>query len=566
MNCYPEYPLRTKLNLNGFWDFCFKEDEVCFSKLSCDHLDFDHIMMVPGAFDCTPDFYCKRGVAFYRKHFTTQMLWDHALIHCCWGIRGKIWIDGKLIGQSSLMYSGLTFNVEKLSPGDHEIIIAIDNRFIEKTSELFYPYYDFYAYGGIYRDITIEKVPDIYIDRVQVGIESIDEGRVKLSVLFKNMPDQQVKLEYRFNTQRFPSSKVVEVCQNKAVFTTIVPDFECWTLENPHLHQVEVNIDNDRIIEEFGIRTICASGKKILLNKKEIYLKGVNRHESHFDFGPATPETILVDDIQNLKRLNCNFVRGSHYSQDPRFLALCDRVGILVWEESLGWGNTAEQLKNTTFMALQEQQTRLMVQNSINHPAIILWGFLNEFNSETEEGRILCKRLIHGIKEEDNSRLVTFANCHMTCLKDICSDLVDVIAYNTYPGWISDDYRKDPDSVLVENRDKIIAFLKSKKWDNKPIMVSEMGCCAIYGAHDLDAAQWSEEFQKQYVNAVIDCVFSSEDLCGLTIWQMNDTKSYHRIGANIRCKPLSENMAGLFDRYRRPKLAAQLVQKRFLEK
>ena len=100
----------------------------------------------------------------------------------------------------------------------------------------------------------------------------------------------------------------------------------------------------------------------------------------------------------------------------------------------------------------------------------------------------------------------------------------------------------------------------------KPILISEMGCCGIYGHHDEAAAQWTEEFQAGYLSEVIDAVFSSSDTAGLALWQFNDAKSYHRSGAVIRCKPLSQNLAGVYDQYRRPKLAAQIVADKFKKK
>jgi hypothetical protein len=54
-------------------------------------------------------------------------------------------------------------------------------------------------------------------------------------------------------------------------------------------------------------------------------------------------------------------------------------------------------------------------------------------------------------------------------------------------------------------------------------------------------------------------VFALDEFCGLTIWQMNDAKSYLRTGAPIRVKPMALNLAGVFDQYRRPKPAAATV-------
>ena len=76
------------------------------------------------------------------------------------------------------------------------------------------------------------------------------------------------------------------------------------------------------------------------------------------------------------------------------------------------------------FIALQEKQTRLMVRNSVNHPSVIIWAFLNEFESGTQEGQTLCRKLVAAIRKEDDSRLVTFACSHVW--NDICTALTDI--------------------------------------------------------------------------------------------------------------------------------------------
>jgi beta-glucuronidase len=48
--------------------------------------------------------------------------------------------------------------------------------------------------------------------------------------------------------------------------------------------------------------------------------------------GPSLTDEIYDSDITLLKgKLAGNFIRGSHYPQDPRFLDRCDENGLLVW-------------------------------------------------------------------------------------------------------------------------------------------------------------------------------------------------------------------------------------------
>jgi beta-galactosidase/beta-glucuronidase len=66
-------------------------------------------------------------------------------------------------------------------------------------------------------------------------------------------------------------------------------------------------------------------------------------------------------------------------------------MGFLVWEEGIGWGNTAEHMGHPLFIEQQVEQTRLMVRNSFNHPSVIIFSFLNENFSGTDEGVAICR-------------------------------------------------------------------------------------------------------------------------------------------------------------------------------
>jgi beta-glucuronidase len=319
----------------------------------------------------------------------------------------------------------------------------------------------------------------------------------------------------------------------------------------------------DTIVERFGLRTVCAAGQQILLNGEPVRLRGVNRHESHPQFGPAVPAQVMVEDLQHIKDLGANFIRCVHYPQDQQFLDLCDQVGILVWEESLGWGNSAAELLNPTFGEMQVRQTRAMVRNSINHPAIILWGFMNECASDHMSSRPLYQAMCETIRQQDPSRLVTFASCRNE--KDVCFDFVDVVAMNTYPGWIGElDWNIHAVTRIAPGLKRLAEFMSQPARRDKPFLMSEIGACGLYGSHHLARAQWTEEFQADYMAEAARCVLGNPRFCGIALWQMIDSRSYGPYG-QVRTKPNGTNLAGLIDEYRRRKLSYEAVRAVFGE-
>lgn len=545
------------VSLDGFWEFRFDEGKT-YKEASPDFVATDR-MSVPGCYDMMPKWLCKRGTGQYRRTFTLDEAVDEAwLVIDGMGLTGRFAVDGVELGVHPYPYARLEIPIGPLAAGEHVVFAALDNRFDWEYQKLARPYYDFYCFGGFYHGVSI----------------SFDNR--KLLVRTRDYRTGEIELEYKskrggldgVKTLVFDSRNKVEAKFSGSRARVRVPDFKLWSPDSPNLHTVSL----DGCSARFGIRTVEARERRIWLNGKPVYLKGFNRHESHPTFGAATDEKLMVLDLQNLKSLGANFVRGAHYQQSRRFLDLCDEMGVMVWEESLGWGNgshheiAACELTNETFCVQQIHQTREMVRASFNHPSVIIYAFMNEFASQTEAGKSLCDKLVKTIRDEDSGRLVTFA-CSRTW-DDISLASSDIVAFNTYPGWFDQNGVGDEANfrrIVRESIDKSYGRFR-RLYPDKPVIVSEIGVCGVYGAHDPAAAQWTEEFQSEIFASIIDVVFSYEDICGLALWQFTDARSYHRSGAAIRGKPFAENLAGVYDGFRRAKLAASAVRSRFLKK
>ena len=79
--------------------------------------------------------------------------------------------------------------------------------------------------------------------------------------------------------------------------------------------------------------------------------------------------------MKMMKEMGANFIRVSHYPQDDALLEMCDKLGMLAWEEipiidivpeTPGYGDNCER------------NLREMIRQHYNHPSIIAWGYMNE--------------------------------------------------------------------------------------------------------------------------------------------------------------------------------------------
>ena len=560
MYAYPIYPQRNTCFLDGFWEFALLEKNLNLnSEIKPSEIVYNDTMPVPGCFDATFKYVGIRGLAAYKRTVQVAAPGRYRLILHAIGLAGKVFCNDKEIFYCQCPWSqqSVEFTVEATS---FELTILVDNRIKpgESATVLFLPNYDFYGYGGIYRSVELEKLPETgQLGRVKV--ETLDlNGKVKIS---GQCSQELNELQIAFDEGEF--IRVTSGFHGKEFeFEAVVPDPELWTPENPRLHTVKVKSSNDEIIERFGLRTIKAQDGKILLNGQEIRLIGYNRHDMHPQLGPAVSDNVWIEDLQLLKDLNCNFIRGAHYPQSQRFLDLCDQMGFLVWEESLGWGNRKTSTENQKFVDLQLAQTANMVQVGCNHPSVIIWGFTNECNDNEESGDIMIRKLAAEIRKYDQSRLVTMAT--MFIKTSLSLDVFDVISFNSYPGWYEIDNPDNPHplSRIKEVLDEILAKLESDGHNAKPIIISEIGAAALYGCHDRMRSFWSEEYQADLLTEVCRYFKDNQRFSGLALWHFADAKTYSAT-AGVMGRPRGFNNKGTLDEYRRPKLAYDRVKEEF---
>lgn len=563
MRSYPFYPARKCVDLDGLWDFAWLGDSEKLSEFQPADAVYDAKMAVPGVFDMGIDHYCQRGLGVYRRtveRFEAKQMRLHV---AGMGLGARIFWDGKEVGFYPYAYTAMDFDFA--SEGDsHELVIAIDNRYDCVPVPQFYDYYDFYAYGGIYRSLTLYTLPERHMERVQFFTEDAATGKVRIKLLTSGYPDGAFEFEMAFDSGAYRKYSVI-LKNGVAEFSVNVPDFKLWTPEEPNLHKAYVRTKDDEILERFGIRTVTTQGQQILLNGKPVYLQGANLHETHPQFGPVQSMAAMVDDLRLFKAMGGNFLRLVHYPHDEAFLDLCDESGIMVWQESLGWGLSWGDHAELLFMPGRKEclmeQNRLMVASGINHPSVLIWAFLNECASNDDRAPELYQALSDGIHAQDPSRLVSWASDKK--MSDKCFAAADVISINGYPGWFEDisDSSTFAWDLMPPYFKRHVEYFSKPEFADKPLLMSEIGACGMYGVHDRNFAQWTEEFQAEFMVHAAKNIFAQKRFCGFTLWQFTDSRSYGL--GQIRGKPRGFNLAGLLDEYRRPKMAYDAIKKLF---
>lgn len=546
---FEQHMIRRYKELDGMWDFVKEDDGKAFQ------------LPVPGCWEQHPDMLNFRGKGTYRKKIwlsndTNLRLDFKGVSHTA-----DVYFDDQQIAHHYNAFTPFTGIVQNAMRGEHEIKVVVDNTFGEHSA-LHIPN-DYYTYGGITRPISIEEIPDLFIEQIHFT-PKLEAGswKARIEVIVKNIADSAREIvltgslaEHIIERKSclLESGKTMTMTWEKE-FTDITP----WSMENPKLYLLDMKLLYeevlvDDLIERVGFRVVDIVNQKIRINGENVFLKGFNRHEDYGVMGCAIPLQQMVQDMDLMQDMGANAVRTCHYPNDERFLDLCDERGILVWEENHARGMLLADMQNPNFEKQCEDCIREMIEYHYNHPSIIIWGILNECASETVEGREMYEKQYKQIRQMDATRPTTSATCrHFT---DICLDLPDVVSFNMYSGWYQD-------VSVKERHEKEMEWINSAGGQGKPVIVSEFGAAAIYGYRDRGRSKWSEERQADIIRENIEVYESDNRLTGIFIWQFADCRVTEE-GGWFATRARSHNNKGIVDEYRRPKMAYDVVKSMF---
>jgi beta-galactosidase/beta-glucuronidase len=240
-------------------------------------------------------------------------------------------------------------------------------------------YSDFWVFGGIYRPVYLEVVPETYIDHTAVNAKA--DGSFSLDVYAKNLKDGDI-IEgqvQKLNGQNVgkPFTVAANTSADRSTLTSNFVKPALWSAEYPNLYQVVVTIKGKqgaghRIKQKFGFRTVEVRPQDgLYVNGAKEVLKGTCRHSFWPETGRTLSHNVQLMDVKAMKEMNNNAVRMSHYPPDQDFLDVCDSLGIYVLDELTGWQHKYDTL-------VGHKLVKEMVVRDVNHPAILFWDNGNE--------------------------------------------------------------------------------------------------------------------------------------------------------------------------------------------
>lgn len=494
-----------------------------------------------------PDYY--RGLGCYLKAIEIPKEWQGRRIFLRFGGANSVcdlYVNGKHVGQHRGGYTAFAWEVTRhITFGGRNVLwVRVNNA---PDLDLLPLTGDFNIYGGLYRSIELIAVPATHIafdDYGSCGLyvtpTEVSESRADINTHVGVRGGSGATAVATF-ILRDGEGNVLDSLTRRvkldaegrsdvgATFT--IPQPRLWNgVEDPYLYNMEARVSGsggyDTVRQDFGVRWFSVDdNNRFLLNGTPLRIQGVCRIEDWDGIGNALRRQNHRRDVELMREMGVNAVRCAYFPNDPYFLELCDRAGILVWSEIpfVGAGQYRDTGFNDSdpFWQVARQQLREMIHQLYNHPSVVWWGLFDQLTQRGDDPLTLVRELAKIACEEGGGRLTVAASNQDGDLNFV----TDLIGFNQFMGWTSGQ----PGDFAEWTADLRKGFPALKSG------VSEYGAGAsIYQWADSlyrpdFAGPWHPEQWQTYLHETYWSVIASKpNFWGTFVWTMFDYGAAHR--------------------------------------
>ncbi|MDF2192403.1 glycoside hydrolase family 2 TIM barrel-domain containing protein [Paraflavitalea sp. CAU 1676] len=351
----------------------------------------------------------KYKMGWLKKKFSVPANWKGQRIQLHFeAVAGEaeIVVNGKTVGSHFGIF--LPFNVditEAIIPGsENELLIGIRKpSLFDKRSDYGRRTYQAGSFWGqhivgIWQDVYVLALSPVHVSDVYVN-PRLAADKLEATVTLTNNTDQEANLT--LTAKAFPwlkatnnisstaslsmqsvTVKVPAYAQATAVISAEVKGrLKYWSPESPNLYGLVVQASaNGKPIDQkytrFGWRQLTLEGENVMLNGKEIVMRG---DSWHFLGIPQMTRRYATAWYKAMRDAKLNAVRLHAQPYPSFYLDVADEMGILVLDETAVWASDGgTKLNDPAYW--QDSRTHLaeLILRDRNHPSVFGWSVSNE--------------------------------------------------------------------------------------------------------------------------------------------------------------------------------------------
>ncbi len=398
---------RSVVNFNRNWKFAKGEQQGAeapdFDDSGWEEVRLPHDWAISGPFNPNENGYAGklpwRGQGWYRKMFKLDMGDSGRRVYFDFdGVMAfpKVYINGQLAGEWDYGYMSFRVDATKhVKFGETNVMaVRVDTR---RHGTRWYPG------AGIYRKVTMTVCEPVHVAHwgtfITTPYVSDTEARVSVDSTIENHFDTESEISVEVvlldpdDNPVASGKKSVQVPaggSSKLDQWLMVSKPQRWDVTSPKLYAAKVIVRmGDKVVDTesatFGIRTFkLTANDGFHLNGRRVQLYGVNLHHDLGPLGAAFNYRAMERQLEIMREIGVNALRTSHNPSAPEVLELCDKMGIVVWDEAFDkWDRTAGRVEGEPpLKEYGEKQIRNLAMRDRNHPCVVVWSIGNEIGNQ----------------------------------------------------------------------------------------------------------------------------------------------------------------------------------------
>ncbi|HEU5340654.1 glycoside hydrolase family 2 TIM barrel-domain containing protein [Edaphobacter sp.] len=344
-----------------------------------------------------------------------------------------VWINGHSLGEYKGGYTPFSFELTPHLRWDAPNVLAVHLDSTERKDIPPFGYeIDYMTFGGIYREVSLRIVPDLFLENIFTrAIDPLSSSpSLEVECFFERpVTDDNITVEAElYDGDKILAKQAAPLSTHTGASGTPsqvlrfnhLTGIELWDLRTPKLYEVHARLlRNGHVLDHdtrrIGFREARFTPQGFSLNGSIVKLRGLDRHQTFPFVGQAMPARVQRRDAYILRReLKCNIVRTSHYPQSRHFLDACDELGLLVLEEIPGWQHIGDQ----AWQDIAVDNVSRMIRRDWNHPSIILWGVRINESKDDHDFYTRTNETAHALDKTRQTGGIR-SNLHSELLEDV---------------------------------------------------------------------------------------------------------------------------------------------------
>lgn len=312
----------------------------------------------------------------------------------------KVWINNQFVGRSDLLSAAQVFDITRfLSTGKQTITIQVDNnpKLVKTGFSHSYSYDTQTNWNGILGEMSLTALPVCHVTHADVYPDPASKSvLVKLKV--SNKANKNTHLKFRLQARNeigikgediSPLSYAARITSTDTVLAIRYPmgtNPLLWSEFNPHLYQLEVQVNTGRksmqkIVQSFGMREFKTRDSQFTINGATTFLRGKN-DGCVFPLTGHTPTDTAswMRYLRITKDYGMNHVRFHSWCPPKAAFEAADRLGMYLQVELPYWGSYSA--KDTALINYMTNEGIQMLNQYGNHPSFCMLSLGNELNGD----------------------------------------------------------------------------------------------------------------------------------------------------------------------------------------